>query len=156
MSRYSGPNVGGVHEVRVFTFDQIASISDPVSGIVTLTLNSGVSNEPLPVTPDTAEPDIQNEETDGGNLVSIKFPFDIPRVDTASRAIVEAFEGRNVVVVYLLKTGLQFILGTTTMPMRCVRITPRQASDPEGGTNYQVSFEGFALDDPYQCAIVAP
>lgn len=156
MPRYSGPNVGGILEVRIFTFDQIASISDPVNGSVTLTLNSGVSNDPLPVTPETAAPDIKGEETGGGDLFSIKFPIEIPKVDSASRAIVEAFVGRNVIIVYLLQTGLQFILGTSDMPMRCVSRTPRQAPEPGGGTNYQVNFEGIALYDPFQCSIVAP
>lgn len=154
--RYTSPNVGGIQEVRVFTYDQIASISDPISNAVTLTLLTGVSNNPLPVTPETAEPDITGEETAGGRLWPIKFPFELPKVDSNSRAIVSALDGKNCVVVYKLNTGIQFILGSIEMPLRCSEIKPRQSNQAAGGTNYALMFEGYSLNDPYTCTIVAP
>ncbi|PKP01823.1 MAG: hypothetical protein CVU11_14095 [Bacteroidetes bacterium HGW-Bacteroidetes-6] len=156
MSRYNGPNVGGILEVRVYTYDQIGSISDPINNNVTLTLLSGVSSDALPVTPETAAPDIVGNETEHGNLWPIKFPIELPKVDSNSRAIVSALSGKNCIVVYKLNTGIQFILGSEEMPLRCVEVKPNQSSQSAGGTNYNLSFEGFSLNDPYTCTIVAP
>lgn len=153
MPRYSGANVGGICSVRIYTFDQIASMSDPINNIVALVLASGVSADPLPVTPETAAPDIESADTDGGDLWTIKFPLEIPKIDSTSRASVESYRERNVVVVYELNTGLQFILGTADMPMRCTKVRPNQPASPGEATSYYILIEGVALDEPYQCTV---
>lgn len=152
--RYTSPNVGEIIEVRIFLLSEIATFSEQVDNAITLTLNTGVDQDPLPVTPRTAEPDTQMGDTDNGDIWDTPFACEVPKVDATNRNLVHKWIGENLIITYKLKNGEQFCLGTLNMPMRMTSLKSIQPPTPDSATRYLCTFQGSSIDEPYFCTIV--
>lgn len=114
-------NLGGILDIQVARASDIASMEDPLDGIVygNITFNPGKGFYSWNATHETGEVDSSSKITKEGSTKSNRLPFNIPKDRPDLRSMfLAAEEGGEFVVLFKYASGKQRLFGHKYAPVR--------------------------------------
>ena len=121
LNRLSGAdNLGGILFLKIARAADIASIPDPVAGVVygDIEFKPGKGFVTWEVTPDTSSADSRSRRAREGASKTNRIPFFIPKDRASIRAMLEQAEQDELIVVYTDANGKQKIFGQLDTPVQ--------------------------------------